>query len=96
MIPEFEESFEHEGISFSGIWTSFDDKSPAGDSHILTRTIRVLVDDETADRLPEGATISRLKTAEMYRVKNTIRSGVGARELDLERNDLAERYEGEF
>jgi hypothetical protein len=96
VIPEHEEPFDYEGTPFSGIWTSFDSRSPAGDSHIITRTLRILVDDEVADQIPERALIRRLKTNQTYRVKTRVSSGVGASEFDLERNSYTERYEGEF
>lgn len=96
MMPdEFCEEFKSGVFSFRGIWTSFDEGSPAGESKILTRVHRLLVNDDDADHLDEGATILRVATRVTYLIKTSTRSGAGVTELDLQKKP-EEPYQGEF
>lgn len=93
--PEFDECFLYEVRELWAIYTEFDDHAPVGHPGMIARVARVLVFDEDAEKLPEGAVLKRVRSGVFYEVKNMKRSGVGFTEIDLHRVD-GQRFERTF
>ena len=92
IVPELDELFDFGGRIFSGIFTDFDAKGIAGDSGLTTHVTRLLLEDDVANLLQEGALITRIKTGRIYSVKTKTRSGVGLTEVELNLGPDVQRY----
>jgi hypothetical protein len=82
-VPEFSESFDHEGRKFEAIFTEYDEAAQGFEPGRLTRVIRILVEDKYTEKLDEGDVITRLTTGRSYMLKPKKMFGIDLVEIDL-------------